>query len=60
MTSCIDELPSRWIQVRSSQVEGGDGLARVRKENLCVSQSIYLGYRFENARDDILFHKERD
>lgn len=34
------ELPSRWIQVRSSQVEGGDVLVRLRTRDLCVSKTI--------------------
>lgn len=34
------KLPSRWIQVSSSQVEGGDVVARLRRANFWVSQSI--------------------
>lgn len=34
------KLPSRWIKVRSPQVEGGDVPARLRRRGFCVTKSI--------------------
>lgn len=40
LSSSFAKLPSRWIQVSSTQVEGGDVVARLRRQDSCVSKSI--------------------
>lgn len=47
------ELPSRWIQVRSSQVEGGDVPVRLRTRDFCVSKTI-PGLRGKKKRNKAL------